>query len=183
MRHAGLAIRVIALLATMACSPLWAAGPPKNSGTPADSGLEQDIQTLKRQVMDLNRDLFVLEEEMLFPSNTQVQFFVALDSGSFFKLDSVQLHIDGKEVADYLYTEREVQALKRGGVQRLHMANLATGEHEVIAHFVGRGPKGRDYRRAAVLKVNKQLGPQYVEIEIRDDPASQQPTFAIHQWQ
>lgn len=183
MRHAGLPFRVAAVLAAMACLPLWAAEPPQGGGTSTDSGLEQDIQDVKQQVMELNRDLFVLEEEMLFPSNTQVQFFVALDSGNFFKLDSVQLQIDGKEVADYLYTAREVQALKRGGVQRLHMANLATGEHEVIAHFVGRGPKGRDYRRAAVLTVNKALGPQYVEIEIRDDPASQQPTFAIHQWQ
>lgn len=149
----------------------------------SDSALEQEIQDLKQEVMNLNRDLFILEEEILFPSNTQVQFFVAMDSGSFFQLDSVQLHIDGKEVTNYLYTEREIEALERGGVHRLHLANLSTGEHEVVAHFTGVGPKGRDYRRAAELTVNKTLGPQYVEIAIRDDTASQQPKFAIRQWQ
>lgn len=147
------------------------------------SALEAEIQDLKEQVMELNRELFILEEAILFPSNTQVQFFLSLDSGKFFHLDSVQLHIDGKEVANYLYTEREVAALKRGGVHRLHLANLATGEHEVVAHFTGVGPKGRDYRRAAKLTVNKSLGPQYVEIAIRDDSASQQPEFAVRQWQ
>jgi hypothetical protein len=42
-------------------------------------------------VIDLNRDLFVLEEELLFPANTQVAVFVSMDVGDFFALDSISL--------------------------------------------------------------------------------------------
>ena len=91
--------------------------------------LDKDVQALKKEVLDLNRDLFLLEEELLFPANSQVAFFISMDVGEYFKLDSVSLKIDGKEVANYLYTEREVDALLRGGVHRVHMANLKTGEH------------------------------------------------------
>ena len=96
-------------------------------------------RTLKKEVLDLNRDLFLLEEELLFPANSQVAFFISMDVGEYFELDSVSLKIDGKEVANYLYTEREVDALMRGGVHRVHMANLKTGDHELIAVFTGKG--------------------------------------------
>ena len=106
--------------------------------------LDRDVQDLKTEVLNLNRDLFLLEEELLFPANSQVAFFVSMDVGEYFDLDSVNLKIDGKEVANYLYTEREVGALHRGGVHRVHMANLKAGEHELIAIFTGRGPHARD---------------------------------------
>ena len=95
--------------------------------------LDEDVQSLKKEVLDLNRDLFLLEEELLFPANSQVAFFISMDVGEYFALDSVNLKIDGKEVANYLYTQREVDALVRGGVHRVHMENLKVGEHE-LAH-------------------------------------------------
>ena len=76
--------------------------------------LDEEVQDLKKEVLDLNRDLFLLEEELLFPANSQVAFFISMDVGEYFALDSVQLRIDGKEVANYLYTDREVDALVRG---------------------------------------------------------------------
>ena len=100
--------------------------------------LDQDVQSLKKEVLDLNRDLFLLEEELLFPANSQVAFFISMDVGEYFELDSVTIKIDGKEVANYLYTEREADALIRGGVHRVHMANLKTGDHELIAIFTGK---------------------------------------------
>ncbi len=144
--------------------------------------LDQEVQDLKREVLALNRDLFVLEEELLFPANTQVAVFVSLDVGSFFALDSVQLKLDDKEVANYLYTEREVEALVRGGVHRLHLGNLKVGEHELVAFFTGSGPHGRDYRRGATLKFDKGVGAKYVELVISDRVASQQPEFVVREW-
>src|SRR5690606_12988806 len=113
--------------------------------------LDQDVQDLKKLVADLNRDLFLLEEELLFPANTQVAVFVSMDVGEFFALDSVQLTLDGKDVANYLYTAREVDALIKGGVHRLYIGNAKAGEHELIAVFTGQGTHQRDYRRAASL--------------------------------
>ena len=145
--------------------------------------LDADIQSLKQDVLALNRDLFVLEEELLFPSSTQVAVFVSLDVGEFFALDSVQLKVNDKVVSNYLYTEREVQALHRGGVQRLYMGNLKAGEHELIAIYTGKGPHGRDYRRGATHVVRKGLGPKFVELQIVDNPSSEQPDFSIKEWE
>ncbi|MEJ2274555.1 MAG: AraC family transcriptional regulator [Woeseiaceae bacterium] len=145
--------------------------------------LDEDVQTLKKEVLDLNRDLFLLEEELLFPANSQVAFFVSMDVGEYFELDSVQLTIDGKEVANYLYTAREADALARGGVQRLHLANLKTGEHEFVAIFTGKGPNVRDYRRGATTVFDKGIGAKYFELEITDRVKKQQPEFEIREWE
>ena len=145
--------------------------------------LDQDVQTLKKEVLDLNRDLFLLEEELLFPANSQVAFFVSLDVGEYFAVDSINLKIDGKEVANYLYTQREADALVRGGVHRLHMENLKVGEHELVAVFTGEGPHVRDYRRGATVNIEKGIGAKYVELEITDRVKKQQPEFVIKEWE
>ncbi len=147
------------------------------------ASLDESIQSLKEDVIALNRDLFILEEELLYPSNTQVAVFVSLDVGKFFSLDSVQLKVDDKVVTNYLYTEREVEALHRGGIQRLYMGNLKAGEHELVAIYTGKGPNGRDYRRGATHVVNKALGAKFVEIKIVDNPSSEQPDFSIREWE
>ena len=122
--------------------------------------LDEDVQDLKKQVLDLNRDLFLLEEELLFPSNTQTAVFISMDVGEFFGLDSVELKIDDKDVANYLYTEREADALLKGGVQRLFIGNLKAGEHELVAVFTGEGPHTRDYRRARIARVREGHRPE-----------------------
>ena len=145
--------------------------------------LDEEVQDLKKEVLDLNRDLFLLEEELLFPANSQVAFFISMDVGEYFALDSVTLKVDGKEVANYLYTDREVDALLRGGVHRVHMENLKVGEHELVAVFTGKGPHWRDYRRGATLNLDKGIGAKYVELQITDRVSKQQPEFDISEWE
>lgn len=145
--------------------------------------LDENVQSLKKEVLDLNRDLFLLEEELLFPANSQVAFFISMDVGEYFALDSVNLKIDGKEVSNYLYTQREVDALVRGGVHRVHMENLKVGEHELVAVFTGEGPHVRDYRRGATINIEKGIGAKYVELEITDRVTKQQPEFMIKEWE
>jgi hypothetical protein len=112
-----------------------------------------------------------------------VALFVSMDVGKYFELDSVSVKIDGKEVSNYLYTAREVDALIRGGVHRLHMANLKTGEHQLVAVFTGKGPHGRDYRRGATMTIDKGIGAKYVELKISDRVRQQQPEFIIRDWE
>jgi hypothetical protein len=146
-------------------------------------GLDQEVQSLKKEVLDINRELFVLEEELLFPANTQVAVFVSMDVGTFFALDSVTLKLDGKEVGNYLYTEREAAALLKGGVQRFYLGNLKVGNHEMVAFFTGKGPHERDYRRGATLTFEKGVGAKYVELKISDRQSQQQPEFLIKEWE
>jgi hypothetical protein len=145
--------------------------------------LDGDVQSLKKEVLDLNRDLFLLEEELLFPANSQVAFFISMDVGEYFDLDAINLKIDGKDVSNYLYTEREVGALHRGGVHRMHMENLRVGDHELVAVFTGKGPNVRDYRRGATMNFSKGIGAKYVELEITDRVTKQQPEFVIKEWE
>jgi hypothetical protein len=145
--------------------------------------VDSEVQVLKDEVLDLNRELFLLEEELLFPANTQVAVFVSMDVGDFFDLDSVQLRIDDKPVSNYLYTDREVAALLRGGVHRIYLGNLKTGEHELTAVFTGQGPHTRDYRRGATLKVEKGIGAKFVELRISDRDSKQQPEFLVKEWE
>lgn len=144
--------------------------------------LDQQVQDIKAQTLQLNRDLFILEEELLFPDNTQVAVFLSLDVGEFFALDAVKLSVDGTVVSHYLYTDRQVDALRRGGVHRLYMGNLKTGPHELVAVFTGRGPHGRDYRRATSLNIEKTPGAKHLELQIVDSEAMQQPEFLVREW-
>src|SRR5215469_1394319 len=168
----------------VAAAPAVAAPPAASQPAPAPSGpVDEQVQSLKSDVLDLNRDLFVLEQELLYPANTQVAVFVSMDAGTFFALDSVQLKIDGKEVADYLYTPREVHALVQGGVHRLYVGNLKVGKHELVAFLTGKGPHDLDYTRGATLDFQKDIGAKYLELTITDDQRKLQPQFRIKDWE
>ena len=174
----GLALMLALSAPTFAAETNFPSASQKSAQT-----LDGKIQSLKKEVLDLNRDLFVLEEELLFPANTQLAVFLSLDVGKFFQLDSVQLKVDDKIVSHYLYTERELAALQRGGVHRLYLGNLRVGRHELVAVFTGKGPHGRDYRRGATLVVEKQTEPKFIELKIADTEQKQQPDFVVKQWQ
>lgn len=146
------------------------------------SALDGEVQTLKQDVLDLNKELFILEEELLFPSNTQVAIFVSMDVGDFFNLDSVQVKLNDKMVANYLYTPREVKALHRGGTHRIYMGNLPAGEHELIAFFTGTGPNNRDFKRGTEMIIKKEIGPKMVELKISDRKQKHQADFQVKEW-
>jgi len=145
--------------------------------------LDTEMEDVKKALLKLKRDLVILEEDLLFPANTQFSVFLSMDSGLLFALDSVEIKIDDKNIANHLYTEREIAALKRGGVQRLYLGNLPSGEHEVVAIFTGVGPKGRDYRRGKTINIEKTTEPQFVEFMITDDTAKEQPRFDARVWE
>ena len=168
--------------AASAPEPAPAASAP--SAEPAAQGnLDDRIQALKNDVIQLNRDLLVLEEELLFPASTQVAVFVSMDVGKLFALDSVQVKLDDKVVANYLYTPAEVAALHRGGVQRVYLGNLKAGEHEIVAFFTGVGPHERDYRRGTTIRFDKGTDAKYIELRIKDSTGKLQPEFDVKIWQ
>jgi len=171
---------VAVALAVLAAS---AGAQTTTASTPAAAGLDERVQQAKGDVIKLNRDLLVLEEELLFPASTQVALFVSMDVGQMFQLDSVQIKLDDKLVANHLYTPLEVQALHRGGVQRVYLGNLKSGAHEIVAFFTGKGPHDRDYKRGATLKFDKGTGAGYVELRIKDSTGKLQPEFDVKVWQ
>ena len=144
--------------------------------------LDERLQAIKREALALNRDLLILKEELQFPANTQVAVFLSVDAANLFSLDAVNVKIDDKVVANHLYTEKQTSALVRGGIQKLHLGNIKAGEHELVAVFTGRGPRGRDFRRAASYQFTKGNNAKYLELKITDSDRSKQPEFEIKDW-
>jgi len=141
--------------------------------------INKEIQALKRQVIALNRDLFILEEDLLFPTNTQIAVYVSMDIGHFFELDSIELLVDGVNVTHYLYTQKQISSLKKGGIQRLHMGNVSQGKHEVTAILRGVGPNKRDYKIGTTGNFNKDKKALSIELKISDSINKEQPTFEL----
>jgi hypothetical protein len=154
-----------------------AQSPSESQQNDTQSALAQDIESLKQAMINLNRDLFILEEDLLFPASTQVAVYLSMDVGEYFALDSVKLVIGDETATQYLYTERQVNALYRGGVQRLYVGNVSQGEHELTAFFIGIGPQGREYKRAVTLAFDKSDEPIAIELSVVDSTAKQQPVF------
>ena len=144
-------------------------------------GLDEQVQDIKKDVLDLTSELSRLEEKLLFPSNTQVSLFVSVTGDEGFVLDSVQIKMDNKVVAHHLYTYKEIDALRAGGVQRIYTGNIKTGGHKMVASFIGRSKSGNEYQRSENFTVTKAVGPKFVEIQITGSSSSDQ-TISFKDW-
>jgi hypothetical protein len=129
-------------------------------------GLDEQVQEIKSDVLGIAAELNQLEEKLLYPSNTQVSVFISLANGEPFRLDSVEIRLGGKPVAHHLYTFKELEALQKGGVQRIYTGNIRTGEHDLQVSVIGKSARGADLRETESFKVNKDVGPKIVEISL-----------------
>jgi hypothetical protein len=128
--------------------------------------LDEQVQEVKSDVLSIAAQLDRLEERLLYPSNTQVALFVSLVEGEDFRLDSVQIQIDGEPVAHHIYSFKELEALQKGGVQRIYTGNIPTGEHQLQVTVAGKLPGGRDLGGTESFRFNKDIEPKLVEITL-----------------
>jgi hypothetical protein len=129
-------------------------------------GLDEQIQEIKSDVLGIAAELSRLEEKLLYPSDTQVSLFVSLPKASKFRLDAVEIEIDGKPVAHHLYTFKELEALKQGGVQRVYTGNVRKGEHNLRVSVLGKAESGAEYRQNGSFKLSKDVGPKLLGITV-----------------
>lgn len=129
-------------------------------------GLDEQVQDIKKDVLGISTDLNLLEEKLLYPSNTQVSLFVSLAPGDDFRLDSVEIELDGKAVAHHIYSFKELEALHAGGMQRIFTGNARSGEHQLKVGFVGKSAQGSEYRKVESYTFIKEVAPGLVEISL-----------------
>ena len=129
-------------------------------------GLDEQVQEIKSDVLSIAAQLNQLEERLLYPSNTQIAVFVSLVGDETFRLDSVEIQLDGTPVAHHIYTYKELEALQRGGVQRIYTGNIRAGEHDLQVFVIGKSAEGVDFRKKEHFKVDKDVGPETVEIAL-----------------
>ena len=146
------------------------------------SALANELETVKQQVLKLNRELFILEEDLLFPASTQIAVFVSVDIGAFFTLDSVELKIDQQDVAGFLYTERQREALEAGGIQGIYQGNLKKGEHQLTAIFFGYDNEKRPVKRAVNYPFIKEDDAIMLELKIEDQTKNYRAKVIVEEW-
>jgi hypothetical protein len=150
--------------------------------SPTNGTLSTELEDIKKQVLKLNRDLFILEEDLLFPASTQVAVFVSVDVGRFFKIDSVELKINGKNVAGFLYTDRQRNALEKGGIQQIYLGNLKEGKHQLTAIFTGFDGEGRSSQRAITHQFEKDDEVVMIELKVEDNESSYRANINVEEW-
>jgi len=141
------------------------------SGTPSENpmpSLDEQVQDIKSDVLEIAAELRNLEERLLFPSNTQVAVFVSLDleGGEQLELDSVQIQLDGEPAANHIYSFKELEALRKGGVQRLYTGNVRAGKHRLEVAIAGQTADGEDFVRSESFSFTKEVDPKLVGITL-----------------
>ncbi len=144
--------------------------PAENKGATSDQqqmrGLDEQVQEVKSDVLSIAAELSQLEEKLLYPSGTQVAIFVALAKGDQMRLDAVRLQIDGQLVAHYIYSFKELEALRKGGVQRIYVGNVATGDHQLDVLMDGKLEGGADFTRTEHFTFRKEVKPKLMELRL-----------------
>jgi len=128
-------------------------------------GLDEQVQDVKKDVLGISSELSQLEEKLLFPSNSEISIFVSLADGANFDPDAIKLNVDNKNVADHIYSFKEVDAMKRGGVQRVYTGNIRTGDHNLQVSVIGKSGGSKESSSAS-HSITKGVGPQFVEIKL-----------------
>lgn len=132
-------------------------------------GLDEQVQDIKGDVLGIATELTQLEEKLLYPSDTQVAVFVSMIEGETFRLDGLSLELGGKSVANHLYNFKELEALHKGGVQRIYAGNVTTGAHALKVTLIGKSESGADLLRTENFTFSKAVGPKVVEIILAEN--------------
>lgn len=147
----------------------------------AETGISRQIQDLKQGVLNLNRDLTMLEQELLYPSSESA-FFVSVDVGTPIRLVDINLTLDGQHVGYHFYSEQEFEALSKGGIHKVYQGNLGSGRHTLEATITGYDPAGKDYQKTATHTFVKGPGRKMIELRVMDDLDSKQHRFEFREW-
>jgi hypothetical protein len=176
-RHALLRALVSAVMFVFALACLLGATPGRADGTDREQmrGLDEQVQEIKSDVLGISAELGQLEEKLLYPSDTQVAVFVALAPQDKTRLDAVRVQIDGQLVAHYIYSFKELDALRRGGVQRLYVGNVATGDHKIEVQVDGKSTGGADFSHQEQFTFNKGVGPKLVGLTVAGPDSGHAP--------
>src|SRR5499427_4907531 len=129
-------------------------------------GLDEQVQEIKSDVLSIAQELNQLEEKLLYPSGTQVAVFIALAKGDQMRLDAVRIQIDGQLVSHHIYSFKELEALRKGGVQRIYVGNVTTGDHKLEVLVDGKLEGGADFSRTERFTFRKEVKPKMVELTL-----------------
>jgi hypothetical protein len=128
--------------------------------------LDGQVQEIKSDVLSIASELNTLEERLLYPSHTQVALFVSIAPHDEFRLDAVQLEINGELATHHIYSFKELDALQNGGVQKIYTGNLITGDHQLHVTMIGKLKSGKDFNESGSFVFTKGVKPKALGITL-----------------
>lgn len=141
--------------------------------------LDEQVQEIKAETLSIATQMRLLEEKLLYPSSTQIAVFLSLDKAAKYRLDSIEIQLDGKPAAQHIYSPKEIEALQKGGVQRIYAANIKSGDHDLQVLLTGKTAPGSYFDRKENFKFSKDVGPKMVEIRLIN---SDDQTITLRDW-
>jgi hypothetical protein len=153
---------VLALLVAILAAP----GSAQDISGDELRSLDGQVQEIKSDVLNIASELSNLEERLLYPSNTQIALFVSMAEDEAFRLDAVQIEINGELATHHIYSFQELEALQKGGVQRVYTGNIVTGDHELRVTMLGKLKSGKDFSKSDSFGFAKGVKPKALGITL-----------------
>ena len=144
---------------------------------------EKAINDLKTDIVELNAEFKNLEEQYFYPDAVSAALFISLDTGQFFTLESIEAQVDEKPVIGHFYTEKQLVALQKGGIQRLGQFTLKPGPHDLVITVVGKNENGDTIKRGITKTFDKTNAAIGLELKIKDSVEKLAVELELKTWQ
>jgi hypothetical protein len=143
--------------------------------------LDGQVQEIKSDVLNISSELSNLEERLLYPSGTQIAVFISMADDKKFRLDAVQIEINGDLATHHIYSYKELEALQKGGVQRVYTGNIPSGDHQLNVTMIGKLKNGEDFNAYDSFTFAKGVTPKALGITL-SGPGSGKSGIQVGDW-
>jgi len=154
----------------------------EGSQNPSFARIDQEVQAIKQEILDINRNLSLLEEELLYPPEHRLTVFLSLSSGTTMDLKTLRIYLDEDTLVHHEYSNAEMEALRKRGVHKAYIGSIRKGEHVLQAQLRGTDRKDRVFDIANSATFTKRQSTKYVELRVSESSLQRVPRLTIQSW-
>lgn len=148
--------------------------------------LDRDTQIIKERTLDLEHALYLLETDQQMHPLSETRLFFQVPTRNFYRVEKLQLLLDGKSLVDINYLDTEAAALHKQGADRVFHGNISPGEHELTAIVSGQfeaDDKTLRHDMTASFSLDKTRGLTHLLIDVDDSKTTWEPKLRMQAWQ
>ncbi|MDH5617908.1 MAG: hypothetical protein OEZ11_04640 [Gammaproteobacteria bacterium] len=127
---------------------------------------DDQIQEAKTTALSIAAELNVLEERLLYPSGTQLSIYLSIARPADVQPSAIEVRINGELATSHIYSTNELEALRKGGIQKLYVGNVQEGDHELHVTVTGKRGDGRDFVDKGQYMLTKDVEPRALSIRL-----------------
>jgi hypothetical protein len=149
---------------------------------PSFTRIDREVQAIKQEMLDINRDLALLEAELLYPAEHRLTVFLSLGSNTTMDIDALEIDLNGESLVYHRYSDAEMEALRKGGVHKAYIGSIEKGEHVLRAQLSGTGRRDQVFDIVNSARFTKLQGTRYVELLVSESTLRGVPHLTIQSW-